>query len=322
MYKPLLIVFLLLFAATSVASKGAAELWLQRMNNALYNLDYEGHFVYLHDNSLEGMRISHHFEDGLLKARLLSLNGAQREVIREANTISIIRHEAGKLKISQRQLSENSGPLIQIEPDKLKHHYLFKLEGKSRVAGRIGLIVMVEPKDNFRYGYRLVLDQNSGLPLDVMLMDENNQLVSHMMFTDLIINPNADGHKKVTDVTGQQQGGNELMLALNGLPVGNIESQSWVFEGLPPGYVQTGYTYRRTRGVHQEVEHFVFSDGLATISLYVEKLGRASTLKGKTSLGSINAIGKTIKSHQLTVVGEAPEIALQHVLNSLRRKND
>ena len=50
--------------------------WVQKMSSAMRNLNYRGDFVYLHDNQLESMRISHYTDENGEKERLISLNAA------------------------------------------------------------------------------------------------------------------------------------------------------------------------------------------------------------------------------------------------------
>lgn len=319
-YKGLFVAASLLFSTTVFPeASDKSSLWLQRMNDALYNLDYEGHFVYLHNNSLEGMRISHRFEDGILKAQLISLNGAQREVIREDKKISIIRHHAGKLKISQRPISSNLSPLMQIDTEQLQDFYQFKTNGRARVAGRMGRVITIEPKDNLRYGYRIVLDKSSGLPLDVTILNESNELVSQMMFTDLTINDSQSHHKKDQGMSALGQ------KVASGIGAAGT-SKRWYFENLPPGYVQSTHRYKSRKGAQKEVEHFMFSDGLATISVYTELRGKPkakdSGFSGPTSLGSVNAYARSFDTHKVTAVGEVPMLALQQIVEGIRQKDD
>jgi len=64
--------------------------WVQKMSDAMRNLNYQGDFVYLHENRLEGMRISHYRDEHGEKERLISLNGEAREVIRDNQNLTCI----------------------------------------------------------------------------------------------------------------------------------------------------------------------------------------------------------------------------------------
>lgn len=71
------------------------------------------------------------------------------------------------------------------------------------------------------------------------------------------------------------------------------------------------------------MEHFVFTDGMATISVYVEP---ASQVKNNFlqagrlgQIGAVNAVGKTISDHQVVVVGEAPFSTLEILLAGIEK---
>ena len=55
----------------------------------------------------------------------------------------------------------------------------------------------------------------------------------------------------------------------------------------------------------QPVVHFVLSDGLASVSVYVESDPQEG-LEGATRIGAVHAAGDRVSGHQVTVVGEVP----------------
>jgi sigma-E factor negative regulatory protein RseB len=90
----------------------------------------------------------------------------------------------------------------------------------------------------------------------------------------------------------------------------------WRFEDLPKGFVMTVYTQGRTTNGNAS-EHFVFSDGIARISLFIEeqstaKLGRFS------AVGPVGILGAVRDDHRITIVGEAPLETLKRFLKGVR----
>ncbi|MEA3277082.1 MAG: MucB/RseB C-terminal domain-containing protein, partial [Pseudomonadota bacterium] len=67
----------------------------------------------------------------------------------------------------------------------------------------------------------------------------------------------------------------------------------------------------------QQVEHFVLSDGLASVSVYVEN-GSQEGLKGGSRIGAVHAAGGRAYGHQVTVVGEVPSGTVEAVLAGIR----
>jgi len=68
----------------------------------------------------------------------------------------------------------------------------------------------------------------------------------------------------------------------------------------------------------QLAEHFVLSDGLASVSVYVESDPQGG-LEGDTRIGAIHAAGRRVAGHQVTVVGEVPLQTVEAVLAGIRK---
>ena len=56
------------------------------------------------------------------------------------------------------------------------------------------------------------------------------------------------------------------------------------------------------------VEHLVYTDGLAAVSVFVEKRGEDSKpfMLGPSRMGAVNALGSRVDDYQVTTVGEVP----------------
>ena len=67
------------------------------------------------------------------------------------------------------------------------------------------------------------------------------------------------------------------------------------------------------------MQHLVLSDGLASVSVYVESDPQAEGLEGGTRIGAVHAAGRRISGHQVTVVGEVPLETVEAVLAGIRR---
>ena len=329
-----LLLFLFLNGSAVQASQSPGEAktdavrWLERMNRSVATLSYEGRFVYLSGKSLEAMHIRHRIIDGKPRESLLSLNGIPREVIRENHTLTITTRIDGKVHKTQHPSTGKLLPLKSLEPHGLQDHYRIVAGKLSRIAGRYGMVVSLLPRDDLRYGYRLVLDNQSALPLDLTVMDSSGELVSRIMFTQLQVGGGSEPEpaelpKEETSDEGPQRvaaslGPNDAQHE-NPAPAERMDAVSslWQFSKLPPGFELIGY--RRLGESRQE--HFVFSDGLATISAYLEPLKEGDTpFEGEARLGSINALGRHLQGQQLTVIGEVPNKTLRLLAGALQRK--
>ena len=315
--------------ATEQSSRNEAVQWLERMNQAVLSVNYEGHFVYQCGKSLEAMYIRH--ENGKQGPResLSSLTGLPREVIRDAHSITVITNHDGKLQVSQQPAAGKLTPLKSLQLEELGQNYDLRMGGTTRVAGRTGVAILLLPKDDLRYGYRLVLDKMSALPLELTVIDSQNVMQSRIMFTDLRITDvdlvSLQGEDGSREPENGEPGVRLVGLEENTKPVDITHKQplkevqqteaSWQFEALPKGFRLV--SHQRSSG--NDLHHFVFSDGLATVSLYLEPMKEGDkAFEGFTTLGSMKVLGRQFKQYQLTVVGEVPSRTLELLANSIR----
>ena len=302
-----LLAVLLLGAGLAGAAESSddAEAWLRRMIDAVQSLDYEGTFVYLRGSRLESMRLVHLNDGEHERERLLSLNGDAREVIRNEHAVTCIRSDTGEVFKGQPGTRRMFSALLASGLDDLKSHYAFASVGSYRVAERPAEVVAIIPRDAYRYGYRLYLDKHNALPLKTDLMDESGNPLEQIMFTSLhvgsdvdrgeIPSPIAEGHES----TGPRESAEDP-------PAAQAPASRWRVAILPPGFSLT--SQGRHGGASGKIEHLVFSDGLASLSVYIEKLdpGAEVGLSGGSRMGPVSAFGTRVDGHQVTAVGEVP----------------
>ena len=122
-----LAVFLLLLNS-AVHAGDDAHAWLLKMNQASRDLSYSGFFVYQHGDQLESMRILRKVQGGLVRERLVSLNGAAREVIRTDQEVRCYLPDENMVVVEQRRLEARSFPsLLPQSLRNLDKNYLITL---------------------------------------------------------------------------------------------------------------------------------------------------------------------------------------------------
>lgn len=316
-----------LFFGTSLHANEQVYHWLQRMNTAVSELDYDGHFVYLRGDMLDAMQIRHRVRDGNAREYLISLTGTAREVIRDSNSVTIIQSRDGKMHVSQHGTTGKLSPISSLKPKELDHSYRLLMGDDVRVAGRAAKVILLQPRDNLRYACRLVLDKGNALPLGVTLFDAEGKQVSRIMFTDLqILYPSEDDlamddqslvedSREITGMLEPVAAQAETSIAEPQQTLDGQAPSAWRFDNIPAGYRLKNYHLRGKTEARERMEHFVFSDGLATVSVYIEPL-TTKGLSGEASLGAVNALGAQVSGHQLTIVGEVPGITLKTLLGS------
>lgn len=316
--RPLLFCLLLLSVsvAAAVDSDRSAHQWLEQMNQAISHLNYEGRFVYQHGHALEAMHMIHSVKEGEEQERLVSLNGAVREVVRNRERVVCSRSGKTRIGITRGKPRSRLGSLLPIDTNALADYYRFSVGGIDRVAGRHGQVILIEPRDELRYGYRLVLDKESGLPLDNATIDGKGEMISRMMYTEIHIG-------SVPDLAMPSSPEPPPPIAEGDIEESSDNALLWPSDAGPAGYKLTNRRHKRLRS-GARVEHLIFSDGLASISMYIEAIGeqRDDQLQGSTNMGGVNAMGRLIGERQVTVVGEVPMETLSRLLDAVPQRRE
>jgi sigma-E factor negative regulatory protein RseB len=287
------------------ATERSMEEQLARMATALRSLSYEGILVYAHESRLETMRIVRRVQDGRVHETLESLNGPERTVTREQDRVTCRLTGDSPISVHGRGLSVDLLGSEPIDPRALSPYYVFHPLGSARVAGRQTDVVGIIPRDAYRYGYRFYLDTETGLPLKTDLIGAEAKPIEQILFTSL----NVDAQ--------QSQGARSLEASPPGEGADSTpeEAGSWHFERLPAGF-KLVMADSAPAAVGEGMEHFVLSDGLASISVYVEA-DAEDGLTGGSRIGAVHAAGGAIAGHQITVVGEVPADTVKAVLAGL-----
>ena len=77
-------------------------------------------------------------------------------------------------------------------------------------------------------------------------------------------------------------------------------------------------------GATSPVDHLVFTDGLASVSVFVEATPQAAATTGdppadeSARVGSSSAFSTVIDGHKVTAVGEVPPATVRFIANSLQ----
>lgn len=271
-------------------------------SQATRNLNYEGNFVYLHDNNLESMKIVHFQTEGVEQEVLRSRSGGTWEILSIGDQVYV---DLGANKQTDMRYNRVKNFSTRLSDDIFKY-YRFNLLGTERVAERLANKIQILPKDKFRYGYNLWIDDQSKLILKTEVVDEHGKAIEVMMFTELNLEIKPPKNLKPV-VPNTQDGGNK-----------NVSSKSTFvldFE-LPPGFAT-----KENISSEGPYEHVRISDGFANISVFVKQ--QKSTVLGKSQsvrIGSTTALGveKANINRQVTIIGEVPLRTVEQIANTIQ----
>jgi sigma-E factor negative regulatory protein RseB len=314
---------LLLAGGTALAADAAeqAKGLLGKMFNAAKSLNYQGIFVYTRGAKVESMRIVHRGNADGDAERLFSLSGPPREIIRNNQTVTCIFPE--NRSVVEKPRARRFFPETLPHPvDKLPEFYTLEVSQDDRVAGREAWQVTVKPRDKFRFGYQFSIDRDSHLLLKSAVLTAQGEPLEQVMFTSLDLNSEIGDALLQPTLTGE---GYERNTSKVGPEQTEHESGKWAVAWLPPGFAMLEHQLNTIPSKRQPVHHMSFSDGLAALSVFIEKAEAppADRVLGYSSMGAVSAFSTLYKTEdnefQVTAVGEVPRATVHSVAMSVKR---
>jgi sigma-E factor negative regulatory protein RseB len=293
-----------------------ARAWLDRMNKELATRNYDGTIIHFRNGKVETLRIVHRVEGGKVSERLQSLDGSGREIIRNEDELTCYLPDQRKVLVEPRQ---DRGPLMGTLPtfeSGLSEYYQLEKQGPDRVFGRHTQVIAVSPKDGYRFGYRLWIDERTAMPLKTQLCDEKGNVIEQILFTNISMPERipksevqaavrSEGFQWVRQSVPQQNGA-------------NIDAM-WQVSQVPPGFRLTATNRQVIEGSNDPVAHLVYSDGLASVSVFIEmRAQQPAQLKGFARVGSAVTFSTTVRGHLVTAVGEVPKKTVQLIAFSVK----
>jgi sigma-E factor negative regulatory protein RseB len=299
------------------AAEPTARDWLERMTEALATRDYDGLFIHTAGNQSETMRIIHRMEGGRSVERLVSLDGNGREIVRTPGEVHLYMPDRRVVLVEPRQ---DEGSLLKALPapsPRLDALYTLELRKGHRLLGRDVRVVDVRPRDQYRYGYRLWLDEESAMPLRSEVLDGSGSTVEAILFTRLEIDQPIDSKdlQPAVDTTGFQwiRAGRRADPRLAGPP-----AAGWMPRRMPPGFRLVVTRSQAVPGSPIPMQHLIFSDGFASVSVFIEPAAATGPAPPESArVGSANAFTTQMSGHVVTAVGEVPAETVREIATSL-----
>lgn len=311
-----ILAFVCLFGVTSCAfaetTPQADNLnWLRRIATAAHQQNYAGVFVYQSGERTETSRVSHMVDENGEHERLDTLDGLSREVIRNNDQVYCFQPDKNVMLVEKRQSIQPFPSLLPKQLSELTENYQIRKGGMERVAGFDAQVITLEPKDSFRYMRTLWAEVTTGLLLKTNVRNESGGIVGQFSFTQLVIGGKIDKSQFVPrqDVPKTSVSG--------GAVPGRGDGQVWEVTQVPPGFKKIVDINRTLPGKDGTVRHMVFSDGLATVSVFIEPAGKDKVEDGGTLQGSFHVYTRLVSGNRVTVLGSVPAATVMQVANSV-----
>ena len=299
----------------SSESANEARLWLDKITLSEKALSYAGTFIFRRDDQLVTMQLVHIVDQTGERERMSSLSGMQRDFFRSNEGVVSLTPNQKNTILNKEILRRNFPAQLGSGIQDLEKNYRLSMGDDDRIAGRSARMIIIAPKDNFRYGYRIWVDEKTGLLLQSDLVNERGNAVEQFMFITINIldKPTPEMIQAVTMSDKMRQ----ALKSSKPDAISTVDMR-WQVMSMPSGFSLVD-RYQHSHGKWGPVDQLVLSDGVATVSVFVEQLGEhAKPFSGVSHVGAVNAYGTVVNDHQLTVVGEVPLATVRLIGNSLR----
>jgi sigma-E factor negative regulatory protein RseB len=306
--------------AASASRDRSVNEWLVRMHEASKLRSYVGTFVVSSiGGGMSSARIWHACEGDVQVERVESLSGAPRSVFRRNEQVATFYPEAHVVRTERRESLGIFTGLLKSTDSAIPDFYTARRVGADRVAGFETDVVQLAPRDNLRFGYRIWSEKKSGLVVKLQTVDADGNVLEQSAFSELAL----DAPVRADKLT-------QMMTSTSGWRVENAdvvkttaEKEGWQLSAPPAGFKPIS-CYKRPLGAQPAPDgtmQWVFSDGLAAVSLFVEPFdARRHTQEGLFASGATQTVTRRIQDWWVTAVGEVPPATLKAFAQGLERR--
>ncbi len=309
-------------AATSVQAspkERSISDWLLRMHEASRRRAYIGTLVVSSGGSMASSRVWHVCDGQQQMERVESLTGAPRSTFRRNDEVMTFSPQSRVVVSEKREALGLFPHLLKSVDAAIEQFYSASPQGSERVAGFEADIVQLQPRDNLRFGYRIWSEKRTGLVVKLQTLDALGRVLEQVAFSELQLDAPVS-MDKLNRMMGNTEGYKVETPALVKTTPG---AEGWRLAQEVPGF-RAMSCYRRPSAAGGEAVQWVFSDGLASVSFFIETYDpRRHSQEGQQALGATHALVRRVHGGNtawwLTLVGEVPPQTLQAFAQALER---
>ena len=309
----------LLAGLPAAAAPGGDPLsWLQRVAASARTNTYAGTVVHMSGDRASTSRVTHLFIGGAEHEKIEALDGDRREIVRHNEEMQCFFPDAKTVRVDRRVTARFFPSLVSGTPQAIAEHYHVKLGAVERVLGQDCQWIHLDPRDALRFAQRLCAEVGSGLLMRAKTLGARQQVLEHFTFTDLRVGPQVSRSELKSTFHAQSKDwrrDNQAAADAKPMPTG------WQVANPPPGFRLVSEMQRTLPSRAQPVSHLVFSDGLATMSVFIEPMSSpARTAEATNEDGALSVFVRPMGENMVTVLGEVPPAAAQQVGRSVTRQ--
>ena len=308
----------------AIAQENSVSAWLTRLHEASKHRTYTGTFVVSAGTQMASAKIWHVCEGEQQLERIEPLSGTPRTTFRR-NSEVLTLFPTAKVGIAETREATSLFPgLLKSKGADLDEFYSLKTMASERLAGVDADVVHIQAKDGLRYGYRVWSEKKTGLVIQLQTLDVDGKTLEQSAFSELNMDAQVSS-AKLNQMMGQTEG---YRIERRTTEKTSAAAQGWAMNGGVPGFKPGGCYIRPVAllagasGKTDTSMQWMFSDGLATVSLFVERFDPSRHVQvGAADLGGATRTQtRKLGNWWITAVGEVPAGTLAVFTQALERK--
>lgn len=293
--------------------------WLMRMHEASRQRAYMGTLVVSSGASMSASRIWHVCDGEQQMERVDTLTGAPRTTIRRNNEVITFAPDSKTAWVEKRESLGLFPELLRTPSNAIPEFYGVNEAGTERVAGYLADVVEIQPKDTLRFGFRIWAEKKTGLVVKLQTLGEQGAVLEQVAFSELQLDaPVSMG--KLTRLMKDTKGYDVQRPVLKKT---TAEAEGWRLKEPVPGFLPMSCHTREVADAPAggvAPMQWVFSDGLASVSLFVELFDPQRHGQEKALVtGATHSVSRRVGAYWLTALGEVPTATLRRFANALER---
>jgi len=236
---------------------------LQHMSVSHKHYLYDNYLIEATVSNINPMKISHGIfdEDSILFVS--NLNGLPQGMLSYKKQLVYLEANSNVYAVKNVKFPNLYLRLINLDADEILKRYVPLVSGQSRIAGKLVQVIKLIPKNRMGYSLILGVDQNSGLLLQLDVVDKQGKLLKSYMSVHMEILEN-----------------NPLFLQdlMTSLPdelktvkvvEQNKDNLEWKLKNVPMDFEVMATNKHAIRNNGENAEYMLISDGLTDVSIYI-----------------------------------------------------
>ena len=292
--------------------------WLERVAQAARSTSFSGTFAHSNGDRASAVRISHVSSGNDEDERVEPLDGPPHEIVRHNDEMLCYFPDAKTVRLDRRVTARFFPAVVSAASATVAAHYEVTLGPTERMLGYDCRWIRLDPKDALRYAQRLCSELNTGLVIRAKTLNEQQQVIEQYTFTDLRLGAQvarsdvksifaARVKRWITDARPREEA--------------RDAETGWTVANPPAGFRKINELKRTLPGHGAPVSQIVYSDGVASLSVFVEPNSILTLMKeASTEDGTTTFFVRPMGEHRVSVLGEVPLATAQQVGRSIARR--